>query len=147
MKVRFSRIDMAADNDTTVQNIINWDKDLEIKYSARNHYTIDEAEKIKKAVYLSSKFSKRELIAQLVNGGLKSIERKNDKNELETIYFQRKWSISKHCELGMILKDDPDYISFFTEPCRILISEVNIIPKNKVIYNEKFSAYYVDDST
>jgi hypothetical protein len=43
----------------------------------------------------------------------------------------------------MILETDPDYIYYYEEPCKILINEVKIIPKENVIYNKKSGLYIV----
>ena len=56
---------------------------------------------------------------------------------MNTVYFQPKDINPKYCEVGMISKTDPDYIWYLDEPCKILISEVKIIPKDQVIYNKK----------
>jgi len=62
---------------------------------------------------------------------------------MNTIYFQPPGISPKYCEVGMILKSDPDYISYLDEPCKILISEVKIIPKENVIYHKKSRLYEV----
>ena len=43
----------------------------------------------------------------------------------------------------MILESDPEYIMYLDEPCKILISEVKIIDKEKVVYNKRKRLYYV----
>ena len=55
----------------------------------------------------------------------------------ETIYFQPPNINPKYCEVGMILDSDKDYIYYLDEPCKVLISEVKIIPKEKVIQDKK----------
>jgi hypothetical protein len=60
---------------------------------------------------------------------------------METIYFQPPGIKPQYCETGMILKSDPDYISYLDEPCKILISAVKIIDKENVIYNKKNRLY------
>lgn len=55
----------------------------------------------------------------------------------EIIYFQPKGINPKYCEVGMISKTDPNYIWYLDEPCKILLSEVKIIPPEAVIYNKK----------
>ncbi len=52
---------------------------------------------------------------------------------METIYFQPPGINPEYCEAGMISETDPDYIWYLDEPCKILISEVKIIPKENVI--------------
>ena len=56
---------------------------------------------------------------------------------METIYFQPPNINPKYCEVGMILDSDKDYIYYLDEPCKVLISEVKIIPKEKVIQDKK----------
>jgi hypothetical protein len=62
---------------------------------------------------------------------------------MSTIYFQPKGINPKYCEAGMVLKTDPNYIHYFDEPCKILISEVKVIPQENVIYNKKSRLYKV----
>ena len=61
----------------------------------------------------------------------------------DTVFFQPKGINPKYCEAGMILKTDSDYIHYYDEPCKILISEVKIIPKENVFYNKKKRWYEV----
>lgn len=56
---------------------------------------------------------------------------------MKTIYFQPKGIKPQYCEVGMISEDDPDYIFYLEEPCKILISEVKIIDKENVIFDKK----------
>lgn len=56
---------------------------------------------------------------------------------METIYFQPPGIKPKYCEAGMIHESDPEYIWYLDEPCKILISEVKIIPKENVTYDKK----------
>lgn len=65
---------------------------------------------------------------------------------METIYFQPKGIKPQYCEAGMIHESDPDYIWYLDEPCKILISEVKIIPKEIVTYNKKSRSYIVKQS-
>ena len=53
------------------------------------------------------------------------------------VYFQPKGINPKYCEIGMIHESDPNYIWYLDEPCKILISEVKIIDKDKVIEQKK----------
>ena len=62
---------------------------------------------------------------------------------MTTVYFQPPGIREKYCEAGMILETDPDYIWYFEEPCKILISEVKIIPKENVMYDKKSRLYEV----
>jgi hypothetical protein len=61
----------------------------------------------------------------------------------ETIYFQPPGIREQYCEAGMISETDPDYIWYLEEPCKVLISEVKIIPKENVIYNKKNRLYEI----
>jgi len=65
---------------------------------------------------------------------------------METIYFQPPGIKPQCCEVGMISKTDPEYIWYLNEPCKILISEVKIIPKENVIYDKKTKSYFVQQS-
>ncbi len=63
--------------------------------------------------------------------------------EDKTVYFQPPEIKAQYCEAGMISKTDPEYIWYMNEPCKILISEVKIIPKEEVIYDKKKKSYLV----
>lgn len=56
---------------------------------------------------------------------------------METIYFQPKGINPQYCEAGMVSKTDPEHIWYLDEPCKILISEVKILPKENVTYDPK----------
>ena len=58
---------------------------------------------------------------------------------MQPIYFQPKGINPKYCEVGMIHESDPNYIWYLNEPCKVLISEVKIIPKENVYYDKKSS--------
>jgi hypothetical protein len=45
----------------------------------------------------------------------------------------------------MISVTDPDYIWYYDEPCKILISDVKIIPKENVIYDKKKRLYIIKE--
>lgn len=62
---------------------------------------------------------------------------------METIYFQPPEIKPQYCEAGMISETDPEYIWYFDEPCKILISEVKIIQKENVTYDNKSRLYLV----
>jgi hypothetical protein len=62
---------------------------------------------------------------------------------MNTVYFQPQNINKKYCEVGMISETDPKYIWYLDEPCKILISEVEIIPEEQVIYNKKKRLYIV----
>jgi len=65
---------------------------------------------------------------------------------MNTIYFQPRNINKKYCEVGMISETDPEYIWYLDEPCKILISEVKIIPKEQVVYNKKQRSWTVKDA-
>ena len=48
---------------------------------------------------------------------------------METIYFQPPGIRPQFCVAGYISETDKEYIFYLDEPCKILISEVKIIPK------------------
>jgi hypothetical protein len=62
---------------------------------------------------------------------------------METIYFQPPDINPEFCEAGMISETDPEYIWYYDEPCKILISEVKIIPSEDVVYDKKRRLYLV----
>ena len=62
---------------------------------------------------------------------------------MDTIYFQPPDINPKYCEAGMISETDKDYIWYLSEPCKVLISEVIIILKENVAYNNKSKLYEV----
>lgn len=61
----------------------------------------------------------------------------------ETVYFQPPGISPKYCEIGIIMDSDPDYISYLNEPCKILKSEVKIIPAENVRYDKKQGLHIV----
>jgi hypothetical protein len=52
---------------------------------------------------------------------------------LNTVYFQPKGMNKNYCEVGIISESEKDYIYYLDEPCKILISEVEIIDKSRII--------------
>lgn len=52
---------------------------------------------------------------------------------MNVVYFQPPGIKPEYCEVGMISESDPDYIWYLDEPCKILISTVKIIDKDKVV--------------
>ena len=52
---------------------------------------------------------------------------------MNVVYFQPPGISPKYCEVGIISESDPDYIWYLDEPCKILVSEVKIIDKDKVV--------------
>lgn len=65
---------------------------------------------------------------------------------METIYFQPKGIRPQYCEAGIIHQSDPEHIWYLDEPCKILISDVKIIPKENVTYDKKSRMYLVHQS-
>ena len=62
---------------------------------------------------------------------------------MEPIYFQPPGINKQYCEVGIILDTDKDYIHYRDEPCKILINDVKIIPKENVVYDRKNNLYCV----
>jgi len=52
---------------------------------------------------------------------------------MTAIYFQPPGISPLYCEVGMIMENDKDYIYYLDEPSKILLSEVKIIDKSKVV--------------
>ena len=52
---------------------------------------------------------------------------------MNVVYFQPPGISPEYCEVGMISESDTDYIWYLDEPCKILVSEVKIIDKDKVV--------------
>ena len=65
---------------------------------------------------------------------------------MDIIYFQPKGIRPQYCEAGIIHESDPEYIWYLGEPCKTLISEVKIIPKENVTYDKKSRSYIVQRS-
>lgn len=63
---------------------------------------------------------------------------------MNTVYFQPPGIKPKYCEVGTISDTDPGYIWYMHEPCKILISEVKIIPEEEVTYDKKRRLYIVN---
>jgi len=62
---------------------------------------------------------------------------------MNTIYFQPPDIKPQYCEVGMIHESDPEHIWYLNEPCKILISDVKIIPTENVTYDKKIKLYIV----
>jgi hypothetical protein len=62
---------------------------------------------------------------------------------MNTIYFQPPGIKPQYCEVGMIHESDPEHIWYLNEPCKILISDVKIIPTENVTYDNKTKSYIV----
>lgn len=65
---------------------------------------------------------------------------------METIYFQPPGINPQYCEPGIIPEFDKDHIWYLNEPCKILISDVKMIPKENVVYDKKSRLYSVISS-
>ena len=65
---------------------------------------------------------------------------------MNVVYFQPKGIKPEYCEAGIISDTDKDHIWYLNEPCKILISEVTIIPKERVFYDKKSRSYLVKQS-
>ena len=65
---------------------------------------------------------------------------------METIYFQPKGIRPQYYEAGMINECDPKHIWYLDGSCKILISEIKIIPKENVTYDKKSRSYFVQQS-
>ncbi len=62
---------------------------------------------------------------------------------MDTIYFQPPDIKPQYCEVGMIHESDPEHIWYLNEPCKILISDVKIIPTENVTYDKKTKSYTI----
>mgnify|MGYP003435538840 CR=1 FL=1 len=60
-----------------------------------------------------------------------------------TIYFQPPGIKKQYCEIGMISETDPEYVWYLNEPCKILLTEVKIIPEENVFYDKKSRLHIV----
>ena len=60
---------------------------------------------------------------------------------MDIIYFQPPGINPQFCEVGIIHETDKEHIWYLDEPCKVLISDVKIIPKDQVIYNKKLRLY------
>jgi hypothetical protein len=58
-----------------------------------------------------------------------------------TVYFQPPGINKKYCEVGFILDSDPNYIHFKDQPCKVLISDVKIIPNENVTRDKRSGLY------
>ncbi len=62
---------------------------------------------------------------------------------MNTIYFQPPGINKQYCEAGIIHESDPNHIWYLNEPCKILMSDVKIIPNDNVSYDKKTNSYIV----
>lgn len=62
---------------------------------------------------------------------------------MEAIYFQPAGINPDYCEVGTISETDKEYIWYLDEPCKVLVAEVKIIPKENVIFDKKRGLYRV----
>ena len=65
---------------------------------------------------------------------------------MNSIYFQTEGINPKYCDVGIFLENDPDYIHYLDEPCKIHVNEVKIIDKKNVRFNKKTRMYHVVSS-
>ena len=61
----------------------------------------------------------------------------------KTVYFQPSGINPQYCEVGMIHESDTEHIWYLYEPCKILISDVKIIPSDEVDINYKKRIYKI----
>lgn len=59
----------------------------------------------------------------------------------QVVYFQPKNIDKRYCEVGFHM--EKDYLYYLDEPCKIHISEVEIIPDDKVIFDKKEQLYLI----
>lgn len=62
---------------------------------------------------------------------------------MNVVYFQPSGIKPNYCEVGQILDSDPEYVYYLDEPCKILVSEVKLIPKEQVFYDKKTRIFEV----
>jgi len=60
---------------------------------------------------------------------------------MNIVYFQPPDINPKYCEVGYLVENDPGYIYYMEEPCKILISEVTIIDMERVIHDKNLGVY------
>jgi len=60
---------------------------------------------------------------------------------MNIVYFQPKGINPKYCEVGSISEEEPNYIYYLYEPCKILKSECKIISKENCEYDKKNRIY------
>lgn len=68
-----------------------------------------------------------------------NIESSNDRS----LFFVTKGLKKGHCLCGTILDFDKDYVYLLNEPCKIAISNVEIIPKENVVFDNKKGVYII----
>jgi hypothetical protein len=68
-------------------------------------------------------------------------------HSMKTIYFHPKGINPKFCEAGVIHESDSESIRYLSEPCKVSINDVKIIPNESVTYDEKNGLYLVREST
>lgn len=68
-------------------------------------------------------------------------------HSMKTTYFQPKGINPKFCEAGVIHESDNESICYLSEPCKVSINDVKIIPNESVTYDEKNGLYLVREST
>lgn len=67
--------------------------------------------------------------------------------EAKYVWFQPPGIKYNVCERGMIHPTDLEHIWYLDEPCKILISEVKIIPDENVEYNFKKRIGYIKNKS
>ncbi len=60
---------------------------------------------------------------------------------MNIVYFQPPDINPKYCEVGYLVENDPGYIYYAEEPCKILKSEVTIIDMERVIHDKNLGVY------
>lgn len=66
---------------------------------------------------------------------------------MNVVYFQTKNINPKYCERWTITENDPKYIWYLDEPCKILINEVKIIDKENVTYDKRTGLCHVKSNS
>jgi hypothetical protein len=59
----------------------------------------------------------------------------------KVIYFQPEGINPEFCEIGMLVESDPDHVWYLDEPCKSPLSDVKIVPKEKVSFDKKLELY------
>ena len=62
---------------------------------------------------------------------------------MSAIYFQPPDIKSSYVEVGIISDTDPKHIWYINEPCKVLISDVKIIPEQQVYFDKKKKLYKI----
>jgi hypothetical protein len=62
---------------------------------------------------------------------------KDLKPSIKSVFFQPEGIKPDYCEVGIIFDNEPEYVYYASEPCKILVSKVKIIPNERVIRDNK----------